>query len=116
VGNAEALSNGSVMSTALSATAPIFSARQGDVGEHVMLSLVHQRSELGPARPKLVGEVTPSLTGGLTIELDEGLADGGGDHGVLPLGHMRQAFLMKWTRQRCHVAPTTRVIAAVSPS
>ena len=31
-----------------------------------------------------------------------------------PLGTCASAFLMKWTRQRCQVAPTTRVMAALT--
>ena len=55
-----------------------------------MLAVVHQRSELGPARPELIGDVPPGLMRGLGIGLQEGLADRGGDHGVLALGHVRQ--------------------------
>src|SRR3954465_599558 len=35
---------------------------------------------------------------------------------VWPLGTCASAFLMKWTRQRCQVAPTTRVMAFFNPS
>ena len=35
--------------------------REGHVGEHVGLALVHQGGELGPARPELVGDVAPGL-------------------------------------------------------
>src|SRR3954451_15593506 len=31
------------------------------VGQHVVLALVHQRRELGPARPELVGHLPPDL-------------------------------------------------------
>ncbi len=58
-------------------------AREGHVGEHVLLGLVHQRAELRPAAAELVGDVAPGLAGALAVGLDEGLADGGGDHGVL---------------------------------
>jgi hypothetical protein len=36
----------------------------------------------------LVGDVAPGLDGGLLVGLGEGLADRGGDDGVLALGHM----------------------------
>ena len=65
-------------------------AREGHVGEHVMLAVVHQRAELGPAHPQLVGDMAPRLVRGRGIGLQKGLADGGGDHGVLALGHVRQ--------------------------
>jgi hypothetical protein len=53
-----------------------------------MLALVHQRRELGPARPELVGDLAPGLLRRLPIGLQEGLAQGGSDHGVLGLGHV----------------------------
>ena len=55
-----------------------------------MLTLVHQCGELGPARPELVGNVPPGLMRGRGVGLQESLADRGGDHGVLALGHVRQ--------------------------
>ena len=55
-----------------------------------MLTLVHQRGELGPARPELVGDVAPGLMRGRGVGLQESLADRGGDHGVLAPGHVGQ--------------------------
>ncbi len=60
--------------------------------------------------------MTPGLGGGGVIRLEEDLPDRGGDHRVLPFGTWASAFLMRWTRQRCQVAPTTRVMAAFKPS
>ena len=64
--------------------------REGYVGKNVVLALAHQRGELGPARPELIGNMTPGLMCRLVIGLQEGLADRGGDHGVLTFGHMCQ--------------------------
>lgn len=64
--------------------------REGEVGQHVVRALVHQGGEFGPARPELVGDMTPSLVRGLGISLQKSLADCSGDHGVLALGHVRQ--------------------------
>ena len=36
-------------------------SREGHVGQHVVLASVHQRAQLGPARPQLVGDVPPGL-------------------------------------------------------
>ena len=55
-----------------------------------MLAVVHQRGELGPARPELIGDVSPGLVRGVGVGLQESLADRGGDHGVLALLHVRQ--------------------------
>ena len=55
-----------------------------------MLAVVHQRGELGPARPQLIGNMSPGLLRGLAIGLQEGLADRSGDHRVLALRHVRQ--------------------------
>lgn len=63
-------------------------AWEGHVGEHVLLGLVHQRAELGPAPAQLVGDVAPGFAGALAVRLDESLADGCGDHGVLAARHM----------------------------
>ncbi len=65
-------------------------AGKGHVGQHVVLAGVHQLGEFGPARPELIGHVAPHLPGLCAVGLVEGLADGGGDHGVLALGDMRQ--------------------------
>ena len=63
---------------------------EGQVGQDVMLALVHQGSELGPTRPELVGDLPPGLASGVGVGLEEGLAQGGGDHGVLALRHVGQ--------------------------
>ncbi len=64
--------------------------REGDIGQHVVLAVVHQSAELGPAWPQLIGDVAPGLLGGRGIGLQKGLTDRGGDHGVLALRHVRQ--------------------------
>ena len=57
--------------------------REGDIGEHVMLGLVHERSELGPAGSQLIGDMPPRLAGVQSIRLVECLTNGGGDNSVL---------------------------------
>jgi hypothetical protein len=64
--------------------------REGHVGEHLMLAVVHQGTELGPSGPELVGNVPPGLVRRLGIGLQESLPDCGGHHGVLALGHVRE--------------------------
>jgi hypothetical protein len=64
--------------------------REGEVGEHVRLGLVHQRAELGPAGAQLVGNVPPGLGGAGVVGPDEGLPDRGRNHGVLALGHVSE--------------------------
>jgi len=49
-----------------------------------------QRPELRPARAELVGDLAPDVPGRLPIGLDEGLADRGGDDGVLATRHVGQ--------------------------
>ena len=58
------------------------------VGEDVVLAVVHQRGQLGPAGPELIGNLAPGVAGGIDVGLQEGLAQGGGDHGVLALRHV----------------------------
>ena len=55
-----------------------------------MLAVIHQRGKLGPARAQLVGDMPPGLMRRGGIGLQKGLADRGGDHRVLSLGHVRQ--------------------------
>jgi hypothetical protein len=43
--------------------------REGHVGEHVVLAVVHQGRELGPARSELIGDVPPGLMRGLGVGL-----------------------------------------------
>src|SRR6516165_3030325 len=64
---------------------------EGHVGQHVVLAVVYQRGELGPARAQLIGDVPPGLVCSAGVGLQEGLTDCGGDHGVLALGYMRQS-------------------------
>ena len=64
--------------------------RERQVGEHIVLALVHQVGEFGPARSELIGDLTPDLSGGRLVGLQEGLAQGGGDDGVLAFRHMGQ--------------------------
>jgi hypothetical protein len=64
--------------------------REDDVGQNVVLAIVHQGGEFWPTRPQLIGNVAPGLMRGLGIGLQKGLADRGGDHGVLAFGHMGQ--------------------------
>jgi hypothetical protein len=64
--------------------------RESHVGEHVMLAVVHQRGELGPARAQLIGDMPPSIVRRLGIGLQKGLPDRSGDHRVLALGHVRE--------------------------
>jgi hypothetical protein len=55
-----------------------------------VLAVVHQCGELGPARAELIGNMPPSLVRRLSVGLQEGLADRGGNHRVLALLHVRQ--------------------------
>src|SRR3954447_6072995 len=91
-------------------------AREGHVGQHVVLALIHQCGELGPAATQLVGDVPPGLMRRLGIGLQEGLSDRGGDHRVLALWHMRQGVPNPMNPALCQVAPSTRVIASRKPS
>ena len=58
-------------------------AGEGHLGQDVMLTLVHQLRQPGPARAELVGGATPGLCSLAAVGLVEGLADRSGDHGVL---------------------------------
>ena len=50
-----------------------------------MLALVHQRGELRPAAAQLIGDVPPGLVRSVSVGLQKGLADRGGNHRVLAL-------------------------------
>src|ERR1700757_675468 len=65
-------------------------SREGDVGENLVLAVVHQHGELGPTRPELVGDVAPGVMRGRGIGLQKGLTDRGSNHRVLALRDMRQ--------------------------
>ena len=49
------------------------------VRQHVMFAVVHQRRELEPARPELIGDVSPGLMRCLGGGLEVGLAGRGVD-------------------------------------
>jgi hypothetical protein len=63
---------------------------EAHVGEYVMLALVHERRELGPARAELVGHLAPDLARACLISLQERLTEGRGDHRLLALADVRQ--------------------------
>src|SRR5579859_8239801 len=65
---------------------------EGHVGEHVMLGIVHAGTQLWPALPKLVSDMTPGLGRGSLIGLKEGLTDGGCDDGVLGFGDIGEGI------------------------
>ena len=48
-------------------------AREGHVGQHVVLTGVHEVGELGPAGAELLGDLAPCLTGMGAVGLVEGL-------------------------------------------
>ena len=62
--------------------------RERHVGEDVVLAVVHQRGQLWPAGPELVGDLAPGLPSVVLVGLQEGLAQGRGDHRVLALRHV----------------------------
>jgi site-specific DNA recombinase len=64
--------------------------RKRHVGQHVVLTVVHEAGELGPTWAELVGELPPGLPGGVLVRLQEGLTQGRRHHAVLALGHMRE--------------------------
>ncbi len=59
---------------------------EADVGEDVLLGLVHADAKLGPAGPQLIGDLPPGLGRGRVVGLQEHLPDGRRDDGGLPLG------------------------------
>lgn len=62
--------------------------REGHISKHISLCIVHEGSELRPSDAKLVGDMPPCLNGSVMVGLEEGLADRGCHHGVLPLRHI----------------------------
>ena len=57
---------------------------QYHVGQHVVLALVHEIRQLGPAAAAdLVGNTVLGFSSGYAVGLIEGLPDRGGNHGVL---------------------------------
>ena len=65
-------------------------AGEGHVGQNVVLAGVHEIGQLRPTRAQLLGHLAPGLSGMGAVGLIEGLADRGGDDGVLAPGHMRE--------------------------
>ncbi|BBB12243.1 hypothetical protein SPYCA_1501 [Sphingopyxis sp. FD7] len=53
-----------------------------------MLGFIHAGAKLRPAGAQLVGNLTPDLCRSGMIGLEEDLADGGGNNGVLALGNV----------------------------
>jgi hypothetical protein len=88
---------------------------EGHVGQHVVLALVHEAGELGPAGAELIGHLPPDLAGRVLVGLQERLAERGGDHAVLALGHVGERVPHPVERQRCHAAPSTFAIAGLRP-
>jgi hypothetical protein len=60
------------------------------VGQDVVLAPVHERGELRPAGPELVGHLPPDLVRARLVGLQERLAQRRGDHRLLALAHVRQ--------------------------
>src|SRR3954471_19522581 len=90
---------------------------EGDVSEHVGFSVVHAVAQLRPAGAELVGDMPPGLHRRGVTWLEEDLPDRSRHHGCLALGHVRQRIPHEVNaRQRCQVAPTTRVMAFFNPS
>ena len=65
-------------------------AGEDHVSQHVVLAVVHQHREFGPARAQLIGNMPPGLVCCLCVGLQKSLADRSGNHGVLAPGHVRQ--------------------------
>ena len=65
-------------------------AREGHVGQHVVLAGVHEIGQLGPARTQLFGDLVPCFARMFAVGLFEGLADRSRDDGVLAAGDMGQ--------------------------
>ena len=81
--------------------------REGHVGEHVGLGLVHEARRAwaaGAGAGRRPGAI--ALARGLVV-LGEGRADEGGDDRRWVLPAWARAFRMKCTRQRCQVALST---------
>jgi hypothetical protein len=60
--------------------------REGHVGEHIGFGIVHEGCKLRPSGAELIGDMPPDLGGAVVVGLDQGVADGGRDHGVLAFG------------------------------
>ena len=75
------------------------------VGEHVVLAVVHQSGELGPARSQLVGDVPPGLMRGLGVGCRKAWRIAAATIVCWPFGTWASALRIKCTRQLCQVAP-----------
>jgi len=63
---------------------------EAHVGQHVVLALVHEAREPRPTRSELIRHLAPDLARARLVGLQEGLAEGGGDHALLALGDLGQ--------------------------
>lgn len=69
--------------------------REGHVGQHVVLGLVHQRRQLRHLWPDLVGHGAPLGAGGLGGVLGKGGRDEGGDDPSAALACMGQSIALE---------------------
>jgi hypothetical protein len=70
---------------------------------------------LGQRGAELIGHLLPDLAGRVLVGLRERLAERGGAHAVLALGHVGERVPHPVERQRCHAAPSTFAIAGLRP-
>jgi hypothetical protein len=85
------------------------------VGEHVVLGAAHQVSELWMAWREGVDQLGPVTFRSCKRVLIKGCSGAAVTIGRSFLPTQASAFLMKWTRQRWTVAPSTLAAAAFSP-
>ncbi len=78
-------------------------AGKGQTGQHVMLGLVPEVGQPGPARAQLIRRLAPGLAGMGAAGLIECLADHGGDGSVLTARDMRESVPHPVTRHLCQV-------------
>jgi hypothetical protein len=91
-------------------------AGEDHVSQHVVLAIVYQHREFGPARPQLIGDMPPGLVCCLASVCRKAWRIAAATMVCWPLGTCARAFLIQCTRQRCQQAPRTRVMARRSPS
>ena len=91
--------------------------REGHVGQHVGLGLVHEGGELGHLGPELVGDrcATARLAASASSWAKAVAMKAETTRRPL-LPAWASALRMKWTRQRCQVALSTLATAALMPS
>lgn len=89
--------------------------READVSQH-RARCRPSACQLGPAWPQLVGDMAPGLARRLGVGLQESLAEAAAIMVCWPFGTCASALRIQCTRQRCQVAPGTRVIARREPS